>query len=140
MHELGLSTQPTAPARKRGSPERGLHITVAAFLRRALPPEILAWHTPNGEHRDPRTAAKLKAFGTLAGVPDLCILLPGGRLAMIELKAPKGAMTPGQREFRGKALALGALYAECRSLDDVVEIVTHWLKPFGLALRARVSA
>lgn len=36
----------------------------------------LVWHTPNGEHRDPRTAIKLKKMGTRKGVPDLFAAIP----------------------------------------------------------------
>ena len=36
-----------------------------------LRPDVIMRHVPNGEHRDPRTAAKLKAMGVLPGSADL---------------------------------------------------------------------
>ena len=33
------------------------------------------------------------------GVPDLLALLPGGRLVLIEVKSPKGKLTPDQKKF-----------------------------------------
>src|SRR6187551_2110309 len=51
--------------------EIDLHVELVAILRLVLKPTVLFWHTPNGEHRDPKTAAKLKAMGVLPGVPDL---------------------------------------------------------------------
>ena len=33
------------------------------------------------------------------GCPDLLCLLPGGRLALIEVKGPKGKLTPDQERF-----------------------------------------
>ena len=48
-----------------------LHIQLVAMLRWCLRPDVIMRHVPNGEHRDPRTAAKLKAMGVLAGSADL---------------------------------------------------------------------
>ena len=33
------------------------------------------------------------------GFPDLLVLLPGGRLALVEVKSPKGRLTPDQEKF-----------------------------------------
>src|SRR5262245_4511119 len=51
--------------------EASFHIQLVAILRLALRPDVMMRHVPNGEHRDPRTAAKLKAMGTLPGCADL---------------------------------------------------------------------
>lgn len=125
---------------RHASPERALHIAVATFLRLAMPDGIPWWHTPNGEHRDVRTAAKLKAFGTRPGVPDLAFIMPLGKAAFIELKAGKGRLTEAQKQFRDDAEALGAWWSECRSVDEVDATLVRWLDPFGLRLKARAAA
>lgn len=124
----------------RASPERELHIQVVNFLRYAMPDGLPWWHTPNGEHRDPRTAAKLKAFGTRAGVPDLAFILPMGKAAFIELKASKGTLTAPQKAFRDEAQNLGAWWAECRSVAEVETVLMGWINPFGFKLKGRLAA
>ena len=59
--------------RKVVAPQResAFHIQLVSMLRWCLRPDVIMRHVPNGEHRDPRTAAKLKAMGVLAGAADL---------------------------------------------------------------------
>ena len=33
------------------------------------------------------------------GFPDLLVLIPGGGLALVEVKSPKGKLTPDQEKF-----------------------------------------
>ena len=56
-----------------------LHIPLVAMLRWCLRPDVIFRHYPAGEHRDPRTAAKLKAMGVLPGQRRPGILLPQRR-------------------------------------------------------------
>lgn len=121
----------------RRSSEREVHIAIVHYLRHALPPNVIVWHSANGEHRDRRTAQKLKAFGVLAGVADLAFVLPpDGRTAFIEVKAEGGRLSTEQRTFRDRATAAGALFAECRSIPDVEATLTAW----GVQLKARTAA
>lgn len=62
---------------------------------------------PNGGHRHPAVAAKLKATGTSAGVPDLFI--PAWRL-WVEMKRVKG----------------GSLSAEQKDWIQYLESVNYW--------------
>lgn len=116
--------------------EISLHMQVAGFLRYAWPGDCVFFHVPNGEKRDPRTAAKIKAMGGLAGVPDFVFLLPNGQAGFIELKVSDGALSPSQIEFRQKAMALNCGFAVCRSLDEVEATLTRWLAMFGRKLNA----
>ena len=50
-------------------------------------PCVYIWHIPNGGHRHPAVAAKLKALGVMRGVPDLQV--PAWNL-WIEMKRSKG--------------------------------------------------
>lgn len=56
-------------------------------------PGVLIYHTPNGGHRHIATAMKMKALGTVAGIPDLFI--PEYRL-WVEMKRVKGKLSPEQ--------------------------------------------
>lgn len=120
--------------------EQALHFSVAAYLRHALPPDIVVWHTPNGEQRDKRTAGKLKGMLVLPGVPDFTILLPNGQASFIELKAAGGGLSPAQIEFRERVLALRCGYATCRSVDEVETTIARWLGAFGRTPRATLKA
>lgn len=117
-------------------PEQKLHISVVAFLGRALPPEIVLFHPANGGKRTKPEASLLKAMGVLPGVPDLVAIMPNGQAAFIELKAPGGQLSPEQAAVRTKLLAAGCAYAVCRTLDEVEATITRWLAAFGLKPRA----
>lgn len=56
---------------------------------------------PNGGHRHPAVAAKLKAEGVKAGVPDLFLPVPRGNAhgLYIELKAKGGKVSNSQRKM-----------------------------------------
>lgn len=62
-----------------------------AFARNTIPEVDMLFHVPNGGSRDRREAARLKAQGVRAGVPDLCLPVPSGAYhgLFIELKAGK---------------------------------------------------
>lgn len=69
-------------------------ITVFEWARLQEPtyPELwLMYHIPNGGARSKATAARLKAAGVKAGIPDICLPAPhGGYAALyIELKTPE---------------------------------------------------
>jgi hypothetical protein len=122
--------------------ESALQIQLVSMLRWCLRPDVLFWHTPNGEQRDPRTAAKLKAMGVLPGVSDLqfhwCELdafahnLPpdhrGGankirRVLHMELKADAGRQTEAQASFALAMRLLGDEYHIVRNIDEALELL-----------------
>lgn len=93
-------------------------------LRRA--PGWEMWHTPNGGLRTPREAAKLKALGTLPGVPDLLLLSPEGRLHGLELKAGRNKPTDEQEAFGQHMLRVGLTWAWSGTLDRSLGILESW--------------
>ena len=57
---------------------------------------------------------KLSPLGA-AGIPDRLLLMPGGRVAFIEFKAPGRYLKPLQRWWRDRLAAMGFTVAVCRS-------------------------
>ena len=69
-------------------------------LQENVHPELRLLHAiPNGGHRTPITAARMKAEGTKAGVPDLSLPVSRqGFLSLyIEMKVPKSPGKPAGR-------------------------------------------
>ena len=69
---------------------------------------------PNGGKRDVREASRMKQEGVVAGVPDLFVLLDGGRIIWIELKTRKGGRVSAVQhavheefESRGQTVIVG---------------------------------
>lgn len=60
----------------------------------------------------------------LDGVPDRIVLLPGGRIGFIELKAPGKKMRPMQKKRNGKLESLGFLVF-CIDRTEQIEEVLH---------------
>lgn len=115
--------------------EDPIHIAIVDFLRVALPAEAVFWHTPNGGLRSKREAAKLKAMGTLAGIPDLFVYY-AGKLHGIEVKAPKGILSSHQGDTIHRLFVAGCTTQICRS----VEFVEEALRLAGIPLRASAGA
>ena len=59
--------------------------------------------------------------GVSPGVPDLYVVDPiMKRSCFMEVKTPKGRLSPAQRDFRAVALAAGQTCLVVRSVDDAV--------------------
>ena len=120
---------------KRQNPERAFHAVVADYLRASLPAGW-RWSTfPAGELRTERTAALLKRLGVQPGWPDIIVQLPDGRDLHLELKAPKGVLSPDQKAHQAACEAVGAPYVVARTLDDVRAAV----RAYGLPTRERAA-
>jgi hypothetical protein len=55
------------------------------------------------------------------GVPDI-ILIKDGQFIGLEVKQPKGRMSPDQLSFARKAVEAGAQYHVVRSIDDIISL------------------
>lgn len=124
---------------RRSHPEQDLHIAVKQWLDAALLPEVLAIHVPNGESRDARTGAKLKAMGVMPGVADWLLCWSEGAIGVfvgwLELKSPIGRLTREQKAFRDRVQAIGHTYAVARSLAEVEGVISAWEVPTRIARR-----
>lgn len=100
------------------------------FLWAAGRPELALMHAiPNGGKRDLRTAARLKAEGVKAGVPDICLPLPAGGFhgLYIELKTNKGRLSSEQEEWIAGLTAAGYRCAVCRGHQEAIRAIEGYL-------------
>jgi hypothetical protein len=111
--------------------EVAMQIQLVSLLRWCLRPDVIMRHVPNGELRDKRTAAKLKAMGVLAGSADLEFFWKEidesegetrkyFRALFLELKLPGKSATDAQIEFALAMRLLGAEFAVARSIDEAI--------------------
>ena len=93
------------------------------WIRQHTP--YVCYAIPNGGSRGRRQGAALKAEGVLAGIPDLHIPL----LALfIEMKTPIGKVSPVQKEMHERLRKDGQTVEVCRSVDDVMRVVTEHME------------
>ena len=92
----------------------------------------VTWHTPNGGQRNKVVAAKLKAQGTKAGVPDLQLAMArGGYFGLfIEFKATPphdAALSSTQKEMVQQLKAQGYLAVVCKGMRSAMEQINAYL-------------
>ncbi len=113
---------PTRP--RRGRPEADIQRQIVALLRAALPRDAIVHHAANevgfgGRHARTRQAI-LTGMGVHAGFSDL-IIVSGGRILFLEVKSPRGRLSPAQRAFRDAVQAQGLAWALVRSPEDALD-------------------
>jgi len=82
----------------------------------------LAYHTPNGGYRDPRTAAKFRALGVRPGVWDIFVPVPAPGL-WVEMKAGKNRLTPDQAKWRDALEPAGYGFVVCYDWLDAARAI-----------------
>lgn len=94
-----------------------------------LPELAMMFAIPNGGHRHPAVAAKMKMEGVCAGVPDICVAVARGGYhgLYIELKVGRNQPTEAQRDWLARLAAHGYKTAVCRDLESVQELVVGYL-------------
>lgn len=63
----------------------------------------------------------LQGLGAYKGISDL-IALKEGKVLFIELKSPKGKLSPYQEAFKQAVESYGGAYIVVRSVDDLMEL------------------
>jgi hypothetical protein len=110
-----------APRRPRKPPSPPACQSEANLLR-----QVLAWLALRGvPHWRANAGGGLRGKrpikGNPEGTPDvLAVLPPAGRLCGIECKSARGRERPGQRAWRERAQAAGALCLVVRSLEELI--------------------
>ncbi len=105
--------------------------TWASWAAGAYPELPLMFHIPNGGHRNKATAAKLKAAGVKAGVPDIFLpVAKGGYFGLfIELKrADGGVVSSAQKEYLAALKTQGYLCAVAHGFDEAREWIEKYMQ------------
>jgi len=115
--------------------KRSEHVEAVTLLRvvrlheRQRPELALLFAVPNGGDRNPVVAAKLKAEGVRAGVPDY--LLPVARQGFhglaIELKAVGGRPSSEQRQWLADLVAQGWRAEVCVGWGAAWDVLSDYL-------------
>lgn len=110
-------------AKKRKDPlERDIQIAIMQYCDIALKQRGYFFHVPNGGHRHPAVAAKMKAEGVKRGVADICCMLPEGKVLWVEVKTRTGSMKPEQKAFKETCEKLGHTYVLVRSVNEFIKL------------------
>jgi hypothetical protein len=107
-------------------PECKFQMNLIEFLKLQARKEIEYFHVPNGEQRDKRQGAKLKAMGVRPGVSDLIFIMHDTSevpVLFLELKVRNGKLTDDQKHFRDRVTVLGYVYEWADSFDEAVRIL-----------------
>jgi hypothetical protein len=131
----------------RSSSEDAIQRGIVRYLRTALPSGWIVFAVPNGGSRNVIEAAKMKGTGTLAGMPDLCILgweggydKPKAATFFIEVKSANGRPSLAQLDMHDRLLDLGFEVAICRSIDDARDSCIRWNLPIRDASAKEAAA
>lgn len=102
--------------------EDELQAAVVEALRLQFPRAVVA-AIPNGGSRHIAEAVKMKKTGTLAGIPDIVVALPTGRVCWLELKVGRNTTSAAQDTILARLEALGHAVAICRDVSDALAFV-----------------
>ncbi|MNV47489.1 VRR-NUC domain protein [compost metagenome] len=135
MKVLTIKPFAVKPVRKKIIDREGQEQAALLTELRIRLPEVadLIFHVPNGGHRVKAVAAKLKAQGVKAGIPDLVLpMARGGFFGLyIEFKATPpndAAISDSQHERIRKLNAQGYLAVVCRGHFDTMEQIRAYLR------------
>jgi len=107
------------------------HIHQVKFVQRVrhLRHDLLLFSVPNGGYRVKREAARLKAEGLTAGIPDLILAKATAKYhgLYLEFKAAKGQTSANQKEIIAKLKAEGYCVRIVRSADEAWNTLTEYL-------------
>lgn len=94
-------------------------------LLRETFPQAIVHHSAN-ERVGARAGARARDMGQVAGFPDIILILPEGRTAFFEVKAPGGRASPVQARFHARLDSLGHRCAVVRHRNDVRAALAEW--------------
>lgn len=97
--------------------EEDLHDMIISWCRRQ-DPQIPYGHGSMA-HKTKRTA----------GEPDFYLLMPGGRLLMVECKTETGELSDDQKQFAASAVRVGHKVHLVRNYPEFLKIVSNFATP-----------
>lgn len=114
---------PTA-RKKRNNPEHKFQVSVAKYLRFALPSDWRFTASAAGVYLGEKLSSEMKAAGQHPGWSDLILRQVGtGETRWMECKSLTGLLSPAQRQFRDDC---PRNFAEVDTLEDVEAALIRW--------------
>ena len=109
--------------------EDDIHIAYMEWVRLHSDLAKVTWHTPNQRNCSPQRGNKLRKMGVLSGVPDIFMAIPKGGYSglFIEMKSPKGNLTPAQKMMLERLNNQGYKAISCRSVDEAITQTKNYL-------------
>jgi len=106
--------------------EHAIQKAIARYLLHLeLQGKLLYFAIPNGGDRHIAVAAKMKAEGVRAGVPDLMVLADGVP-RFLEVKTSRGDLSTNQKDWFKALDDQGVDCALVRSITDVENVLKEW--------------
>ena len=103
----------------------------AQYASGKYPELALMYHIPNGGKRSKAEAARFKAQGVKAGVPDICLPVPRGKYhgLYIELKRVKGGrVSEAQGEYIEALRKQGYRVKVCFGMEQARDVIVEYLE------------
>lgn len=127
--ELNSKLMPQPKLKPETQPSEHLEqVRLVSWFRRSYP-GVRIFAIPNGGLRSASQGAALKASGTVAGVPDLCV--PAWNL-WIELKREAGGtVSPVQKDWIAYLEGIGHRVIVGRGFEDAKRQIENVKKPEG---------
>ena len=111
-------------SKRRSNPEREIHRAVVQHLEARKRPGVLFIHVPNAP-RNKIAGAILKSLGMRKGASDL-ILFHNKEFFALEIKAPRGRMSPEQKQFQSDFIAAGGYAMTGYGVDECLSFLSNW--------------
>jgi hypothetical protein len=92
------------------------YLRLSGQLVYSVPNELVGRLSPGAKNH-------FYSMGLTPGAADLLVLMPGGRVKILEVKTATGRQSDRQKEFERRCTALGHEYQIVRSLEDAVRAV-----------------
>ena len=105
--------------------EHQLQALVLDHLAKKGKPGIIAMAIPNAGKRSARWGTHMKDEGLTPGAPDLVILLPDEKCALLELKSKRGTQTPEQKGFHARCDRLGQRYGVAKTFEQAIAFLAE---------------
>lgn len=129
LHKMWYSKSDT-PRRHHADHEHHLQVACVKWFRMQYPQQLI-YAIPNGGQRNAIVAAKLKAEGVTAGIPDLHIPTArnGYHSLYIEMKnGKKGRLSEHQKQTIQRLQYAGHKVAVCRNIQEFINEVNNYLQ------------
>lgn len=124
--------------KRHGEQEHNLQVACVRWFGMQFPQLApLLFAIPNGGYRDVRVAAKLRAEGVRAGVPDMMLAVPKGQFCglFVEMKNGKaGRLSDHQRDMIARLQTQGYRVEVCRTFEEFVSATSEYLGFKGFSL------